>query len=329
MRAVGIERFGGPQVLEVLDLPVPELRRGEVLVKVLFAGVNYIDVYMRRGDQGPSPGGLAMPRVLGREGAGEVVKTGAGVSNLTAGDRVAWCVTAGAYAELCAVPAWRLWPVPADVPLDVACALQLQGATAHFLATSTFPLRQNDVALVHSGAGGVGQLLIQLAKLCGARVLATVGDGAKAPVAASRGADAVVVRSTQDFLETAMTATEGRGCHVVYDAIGRDTLEKSIAACRRRGLVVLYGGASGAVEALNPLALAEAGSIYFTRPHLADFMQDAAEVQARSSEMADLWRTGRLAVEIGRVLPLDGARAAHEALESRTLTSKILLRPVA
>lgn len=330
MRAIGVKSHGGPDSLEVLTVDPAEPGPGEVLVKVAFAGVNFVDVYMRRGEYAKTARhGGALPMVLGREGAGEVVKVGAGVTDVKPGARVAWCVTQGSYAEFAIVPAWRLVPVPDDVPLDVACALQLQGATAHYLALSTFPIQRGDVALVHSGAGGVGQLLIQIAKGLGATVIATVGTEAKAQLARARGADHAIVYTKDDFLPHVMEITGKRGCNVVYDAVGRQTIAQSIAACRRRGMVVLYGGASGAVDAVSPLALAEAGSIYLTRPHLGDYMQDATEVRQRCGDLLAAWRAGSLKVVIDRVFPLDGAREAHRMLEGRQTTGKLLLKAVA
>lgn len=328
MRAVGVRRYGGVDALEVFDAAVPEPRPGEALVKVLFAGINFVDVHTRRGEFEGS-GEAAGPRIIGREGAGEVVKVGAGVGEVKPGDRVAWCLTEGSYAEQCAVPAWRLVPVPPDVPLDVACALQMQGATAHYLATSIFPLGRGDVALVHSGAGGVGQLLVQLAKARGAGVIATVGSEARAAVAAARGADLVIVRAKERFRDRVLKETGGQGCHVVYDAVGRDTLVDSIAACRRRGVVALYGGSSGSVDPVPPTVLAEAGSLYLVRPHLPDFMQDGDEVRLRSGEMLGLWRAGQVKVDIERVLALEQAREAHGLLEGRSTVGKLLLRPTA
>ena len=330
MRAVGIKAHGGPETLEVMTVANPEPGPGEALVKLAFAGINFVDVYMRRGEYARTQRhGGGLPMVLGREGAGEVVKLGAGVTNVKVGDRVAWCITQGTYAEYCAVPAWRLVSVPADVPLDIACALQLQGATAHYLATSTFPIGAGDAVLVHSAAGGVGQLLVQIAKAQGATVIATVGTDEKAALAKSHGADHVIVYSKEDFLPRVMEITGKAGCHVVYDAVGKDTIERSIAACRRRGLVALYGGASGAVDAVSTLALAEAGSIFFTRPHLADYMQDAAEVAERSGDLLAAWKSGKLKAVIDRVFPLEGAREAHAALEARKTTGKLLLKVMA
>ena len=267
--------------------------------------------------------------VLGREGAGEVIKAGAGVTDVKPGDRVAWCVTQGSYAELAVVPAWRLVPVPSDVPLDIACALQLQGTTAHYLATSTFPIQTGDTVLIHSGAGGVGQLLIQIAKAQGATVISTVGNDAKAAVAKARGADHVIVYTAEDFLPRVMEITGGKGCNAVYDAVGRDTIARSIRACRRRGVVALYGGASGAVESVSPQSLAEAGSVFLTRPHLADYMQDGSEVRERSDDLLGAWKGGSLKVTIDRVFPLDGAREAHQTIEGRHTTGKLLLKTIA
>ncbi len=330
MRAVGIRAFGGPERLEMMCVDVPEPAPGEVLVKLAYAGVNFVDVYMRRGDyaRAAGPGG-DLPMILGREASGEVVKTGSGVSDFKAGDRVAWCITQGTYAEYAVAPAWRLVPVPPDVPLDVACALQLQGTTAHYLATATFPIRAGDVVLVHSGAGGVGQLLIQIGKASGATVIATAGTDAKAQIARARGADHVIVYTREDFASRVREITGGRGCHVVYDAVGAQTIEKSIAVCRRRGLVVLYGGASGAVTSVSPQLLAEAGSLFFTRPHLGDYMQDAAEVRQRTGDVLAAWRDGRLKVAIDRIFPLDGAREAHRLIEGRQTTGKLLLKTIA
>lgn len=329
MRAVGVRAFGGIEALEVLNVAVPEPGPGEALVKVAFAGVNFVDVYMRRGSYArPGAAAAPLPAILGREGAGDVLKVGPGVTNVKAGDRVAWCVSQGSYAEQCVVPAWRLVPVPADVPLDIACALQLQGATAHYLTHSTFPLRSGDTALVHSGAGGVGQLLIQLARARGATVVATVGTPAKAAIAKARGADHVIVTASEDIVARIKEITQGRGCNVVYDAVGKDTFAASLAACRRRGLVVLYGGASGAIDSVETLALAEAGSVFFTRPHLADYMQDPEEVRARSGDLLDLWKKGGLKVVIDRVWPLEGAQEAHKTMEARGTTGKLLLKPI-
>lgn len=329
MRAVGIKSFGGPDALEMMQLAVPEPGAGEALIKVAFAGINFVDIYMRRGDYAQSARhGGELPMVLGREGAGEVLKVGAGVTDVRPGDRVAWCITQGAYAEYAVVPAWRLVPVPPDVPLDIACALQLQGSTAHYLAMSTFPVREGDTVLIHSAAGGVGQLLVQIAKGLGATVIATVGSDPKAAIAKARGADHVIVYTKEDFLPRVMELTGKQGCHSVYDAVGKDTIARSIIACRRRGVVILYGGASGTVDAINPQTLAEAGSVFVTRPHLADYMQDADEIRQRANDLMDVWKAGRLRVTIDRIWPLEGAREAHQTIEARVATGKLLLKAI-
>lgn len=330
MRAMGVKSYGGPEALEMLSVETPAPRPGEVLVKTAFAGINFVDVYMRKGEYARTARhGGELPMILGREGAGVVEKVGAGVTEVKPGDRVAWCVSQGTYAEYALVPAWRLVPVPADIPLDIACALQLQGATAHYLTMSTFPVRPGDTVLVHSGAGGVGQLLIQIAKVQGAKVISTVGSEAKVKLAQGLGADHVIQYTKEDFLARVMEITNKLGCNAVYDAVGRDTIAQSIAACRRRGVVVLYGGASGPVDAVSPLALAEAGSIFLTRPHLADYMQDAAEVRQRSGDVMGAWRSGRLKIAIDQVFPLEGAPDAHRKIEARGTTGKILLKTIA
>ncbi|MCB1550108.1 MAG: quinone oxidoreductase [Hyphomicrobiaceae bacterium] len=327
MKAMGVRAFGGADAIEVLDVEVPEPGPGEVLVRHAFAGLNFIDIYMRSGAYARSDTyKTPLPMVIGMEGAGEVVKLGANVQGFKAGDRVAYCIHRGAYAEYATVPAWRLVPVPGDVPLDVATALQLQGSTAHYLSTSAFPLKEGDVCLIHAGAGGVGQLLIQLAKALGATVITTVGSAEKAAIAEARGADHVINYRTEDFLPRVMDLTRREGCHVVYDAVGRDTIARSIRSTRRRGVCINYGGASGLVEAVTPLELAEAGSIFFTRPHLSDYMQDEEEIRGRADDLFGMWRSGHLKVTIDRIWPLAAAREAHKALEGGTSRGKLLLK---
>ena len=327
MRAIGVNAFGDASALEVLDVPVPEPGPGEVRVKLTFAGLNFIDVYMRSGayrksDTYETP----LPMVLGMEGVGVVDAQGDGVEGFAPGQRVAWCIHRGAYAEFAAVPAWKLVPVPDEISDEAACALQLQGCTAHYLTHSAFPLGKGMTCLLHAGAGGVGQLVVQLAKDLGATVIATVGTAEKAEIAKARGADHVILYTEEDFLPRVMAITSGEGVHVAYDAVGRATIARSIRSLRRRGTIINYGGASGLVESVTPLELAEAGSVFFTRPHLADYMQGADEIRGRTDDLFDRVRSGRLEVTIDRVFPLEGAAGAHRALEGRESKGKILLK---
>jgi NADPH2:quinone reductase len=319
-------RFGAPDVLEARTFDVPAPKAGEVRVRVELAGINYIDVYMRSGAYARSATyATPLPMVLGMEGAGCVDAIGEDVEEFAAGERVAWCIVRGAYAEYAIVPAWRLVPVPDDVPLDVACALMLQGSTAHYLTRSTRRLSAGDVCVVHAGAGGVGQLLIQLAKRAGATVIATVGTAEKAAIARARGADHTILYREIAFRDEVMRITAGRGADVVYDSVGRDTIHASIRCLRKQGLCVMFGASSGQVDAIAPLELAEAGSIYFTRPHLADYMRDADEIRGRARDLFDALRSGELVVAIDRVFPLAEAAAAHQLLEDRKTRGKLLL----
>lgn len=326
MQAIVVARFGAASELALAETPMPLPGRGEVRVKVAVAGVNYIDVYMRTGAYArshtyPTP----LPFVPGMEGAGTVEALGEGVRDIGVGDRVAWCLARGSYAPYAVVPAWKLVRVPDDIDLGVACALMLQGSTAHYLVHSAFALHAGDRCLVHAAAGGVGQLLVQLAKGCGATVLATVGSAQKAEIARARGADHVILYREVDFREELMRLTHAEGVDVVYDSVGRDTIHRSIRCLRRRGLCVMFGAASGQVEAIAPLELAEAGSVYFTRPHLADYLRDAAEIRDRAQALFSSVRAGALRVAIDRTLPLAAARDAHDLLEGRATHGKLLL----
>src|SRR2546430_3797139 len=257
-------------------MPEPAPRAGEALVKLEYAGVNFIDVYMRSGRYAKSDTyKTPLPMIIGMEGGGTVVALGEGVSGLKKGDRVAYGIVRGSYATFAAVPAWKLVTVPAEVPMAIATALMLQGLTAHYLTHSAFQLAPGDSCLVHAGAGGVGQLLIQLAKLRGATVLATAGSPEKADIARERGADHVIRYRETDFREQVMQITAGKGVNVVYDAVGKDTIDGSIRSLKKRGLCINYGGASRLVEAGNPLEVGEAGSGFFKRPQLADYPQNA------------------------------------------------------
>jgi NADPH2:quinone reductase len=326
MKAIGVRKFGGAANLELMDVPRPEPGPGEVLVKVACAGVNFIDIYMRSGaykrsDTYETP----LPMVLGMEGAGQIVACGQGVTSHRVGELVAWCLARGSYAEYATVPAWRLVGVPPGVPMSVATALMLQGMTAHYLAHSAYPLKKGEFCLVHAASGGVGQLLVQLAKMRGAIVIATVGSKEKAEIANARGADYSIVYTEEDFQPLARDLTNGKGVDVVYDSVGKDTLSRSIRSLRRRGTCILFGGSSGMVDCVDPLDLAEAGSVFFTRPHLADYLADAEEVGMRAGDLFRAAASGRLVVSIDREYPLDDARLAHEAMEARKSRGKILL----
>jgi NADPH2:quinone reductase len=327
MKAIRIARFGGPDVMEYGDWPQPSPGPGEVLVKLDYSGVNFTEVYQRAGLYARSQTyKTPLPMVIGSEGGGSVAALGEGVDGLQTGDRVSYCIVRGSYAEYAAVPAWRLVKVPDDVPITIASALMLQGFTAHYLSHSAFPLKPGDSCLVHAGAGGVGQLLIQMAKICRATVLTTVGSAEKAAIAKSAGADHVILYRETDFREEVMRLTDKRGVDVVYDAVGRDTIAKSLRSLRRRGLCVNYGGASGLVESVEPLELAEAGSVFFTRPHLADYIADREELMMRANDLFSLWREGRLKVAIDREFPLQQAADAHRYLEGRQTRGKLLLK---
>ena len=326
MRAVGVNAFGGPETLELLELPIPRPGDGEALIELAFAGINFIDIYMRSGHYAKSDTyKTPLPMVLGMEGAGRVAATGPGVDNVAEGDRVAWCIFRGAYAEKAVVPAWRLVKVPNDIPLDIAAALQLQGCTAHYLTHSAYALKEGDVCLAHAGAGGVGQLLIQLAKMRGATVVVTVGCPEKAEIARSLGADHAILYRDENFRERVMDITNGEGVNVVYDAVGKDTIHDSIRSLAKRGLCVNYGGASGLVQSIEPLELAEAGSVFFTRPHLADYMRDADEISGRVDDLFGAYRDGKLKVTIDTVFPLADAMRAHQTIEGRGTRGKLLL----
>ncbi|MBI5911981.1 MAG: quinone oxidoreductase [Betaproteobacteria bacterium] len=327
MKAMAIAQFGGPENLQLMQLPEPIPAAGEALVKIEYAGINFIDIYMRSGKYARSNTyQTPLPMTIGMEGGGTVAALGEGVTGLKVGDRVAYCIVRGSYAAFAAVPAWRLVKVPQGVPMSIATALMLQGLTAHYLTHSAFSLAPGNSCLVHAGAGGVGQLLIQLAKLRGATVVATVGSEEKAALAKQRGADHVILYRQVDFREEVMEITGGTGVDVVYDAVGKDTIDKSIRSLRKRGLCVNFGGASGLVESINPLELGEAGSVFFTRPHLADYLATAAEIGARAADLFAWFAAGRLGVAIDREFPLTGAAEAHRYLEAGKTRGKLLLQ---
>ncbi len=317
MRAIAVTEFGGPEKLAQIDVALPQPGAGEALVKLEYAGVNFIDVYMRSGEYARSQTyKTPLPMVIGMEGIGTV----------PTGERVAYCIARGSYAEYAAVPAWKLVKVPDDVPSPVAVTLMLQGLTAHYLSHSAFPLEKGHTCLVHAAAGGVGQLLVQCAKQRGATVIGTAGSEEKAAIARKRGADHVILYRETDFREEVMRLTGGRGVDVVYDAVGKDTISRSIRSLRRRGLCVNYGGASGLVRSIEPLELGEAGSVFFTRPHLADYIATREELAGRAADLFAAWRAGKLEVAVDREFPLAQAADAHRYLEGRNTRGKLLLR---
>lgn len=322
MQAILVERTGGPEAMRLADVPAPVPGPGEAAVKLEAIGVNYIDVYFRTGAyKAPHS-----PFTPGMEAAGVVEAVGEGVTTVKPGDRVAYAQTLGAYAETATVPADRLVHVPSGVSLDDAAAVMLQGMTAHYLSHSTFPLKEGDVALIHAGAGGVGLLLTQMAKQLGAIVISTVSNGEKAELARAAGADFVVLYTHDDFAQEARRLTEGRGVDVVYDSVGRDTFDGSLAALRLRGMVVLLGQSSGPVPPFDLQRLNSGGSLFITRPTLAHYTV-GPELDQRASACFNMIKSGQLNVRVGARYDLGDAPEAHRALEGRKTTGKVLLNP--
>ena len=321
MRAVRVRAPGGPDALELNDIPVPQPGAGEALVRLDVAGVNFIDVYKRTGLYK-----LPLPATLGEEGAGTVMLTGDGVADVRAGDRVAWAGATGSYAELAVVPAAKLVPIPADVGTDVAAAVMLQGMTAHYLASSTYPLREGDRCLVHAAAGGVGLLLVQIAKRRGAYVIGTAGTEEKAQLARDAGADEVILYTQQDFVAETRRLSGGRGVNVIYDSVGLTTFLPGLEAIAPRGLMVLFGQSSGPVAPLDPQLLNQKGSLFLTRPTLAQYTATRDELLWRARELFGWIAAAELSVRIGATYPLADAAGAHRALEGRRTTGKVLLR---
>jgi NADPH2:quinone reductase len=322
MKAIRVHKYGGPEVLAVDDMPVPEPKVGEARVKLEAIGVNFIDVYQRTGLYP-----LQTPFTLGSEGASVVDAVGEGVTEIKKGDRVAYAMVPGAYAEYAIVPASRLVPVPANIDAKSAAAIMLQGMTAHYLTNSTYPLKQGDTALVHAAAGGVGLLLAQIAKMRGARVIGTVSTEAKAALAKQAGADDVILYTQTDFLTEVKKLTDGKGVHVVYDSVGATTFDKSLDCLRPRGYLVLFGQSSGPVPPFDPGKLAGKGSLFLTRPSLAHYTLDRAELLQRSGDLFNWIASGKLRLRVESVYSLADAAEAHRQLEGRKTTGKVVLFP--
>ena len=322
MKAIQVKQVGGPEALESVEIPVPQLKANEALVKLAASGVNFIDVYFREGRYKTS-----LPFVVGQEGAGVVTEVGAEAKSVKVGDRVAWCGLHGSYAQYAAVAADRLVPVPPGVTDHQAAAAMLQGMTAHYLSHDTYPLKQSETALVHAAAGGVGLLLVQMAHNIGARVIATVSTEEKAKLARAAGAHEVILYTQSDFESETKRLTAGKGVDVVYDSVGKTTFEKGLNILRPRGMMVLFGGSSGAVPPFDLVALSQKGSLYVTRPTLANYIATREELLARSAAVFSMVATGKLQLRIEYTYPLAEAQQAHRDLEGRKTTGKLLLIP--
>jgi NADPH2:quinone reductase len=320
MQAIRIHETGGPEKLRQDEIPLPTPGAGEARIRIEAAGINYIDTYQRAGLYP-----VTLPHTLGSEAAGVVTAIGAGVKDFRVGDRVASAKVAGAYAAEALVASAQLVRVPDGIETHTAAALLLQGMTAHYLACDTFPLKAGDTALVHAAAGGVGLLLVQIAKLRGARVLGTVGTEEKAKLARAAGADEVCLYTKEDFTAAARRFSGGRGVDVVYDSVGKDTFAGSLDSLRPRGTMVTFGNSSGPVPAFAPLLLSQKGSLFITRPTLGHYTATPQELQARAGELFAWLKAGKLNVRIGATFPLAQAAEAHRALEGRKTTGKVLL----
>jgi NADPH2:quinone reductase len=322
VKAIRVQATGGPEVLRLEDMPVPSPGEGQVLIRVEAAGVNFMDVYQRKGLYR-----VPFPFTPGKEAAGIVERVGPGVTTCRAGDRVVSESLAGSYAEYALAAAERVVTLPDAVSSRVGAAVTLQGLTAHYLTKSTYPLRAGDTCLVHAAAGGVGLLLCQMARRLGARVIATVGTEEKARLAREAGADEVIRYTRDDFQAETSRITGGAGVPVVYDSVGRTTFLKGLDCLAPRGMMVLYGQSSGPVEPFDPQLLNQKGSLFLTRPTLAHYTRTRAELLQRTEELLGWVAAGSLAVRIGREFPLAAAAEAHTELEARRTTGKVLLIP--
>lgn len=321
MRAARVHASGHSDKLRLETISVPRLASGEALIRVEYAGVNFIDIYKREGLYK-----IPLPSTLGEEAAGTVVAIADGVTIVKEGDRVAWASFMGAYAEFAAVPAERLVPVPADVPLEQAAAVMLQGMTAHYLSMSTYSIKPGDTCLVHAAAGGVGLLLVQIAKKLGATVIGTAGSDEKAALARAAGADHMIVYTREDFVAETKRVTKNAGVSVVYDSVGKTTFNGGLDVLEPRGMMVLFGQSSGSVEPIDPQILNRKGSLFLTRPTLGHYTLSREELLSRAGDLFRWIEKGELDVRIGAEFPLEQIAAAHDALEGRQTTGKVVIR---
>jgi NADPH:quinone reductase len=320
VQAIRVHAHGGPETLELEEIEVPRPGPGEALVRVEASGVNFIDIYYRTGKYSEP-----LPATLGREGAGTVESVGDGVADLGPGDRVAWAMIPGAYAEYCVVPAQRLVPVPDRVSSVDAAAVMLQGMTAHYLTRSTYPLKAGDTCLVHAAAGGVGLLLCQMAHAAGARVIGTVSTDEKAALARSAGADDIIFYTRQDFV--AEVKRLAGGVNVIYDGVGKTTFEAGFDCLRPRGMLIVFGQSSGKPPAVDPQTLNSKGSLFVTRPTITHYIAERSELLQRAADVLTAVRDGRLRLRIHHTYPLAQAADAHRDLEGRQSSGKLVLQP--
>jgi NADPH2:quinone reductase len=320
MKAIQVKQVGGPEALELVEMSVPEAKGDHVVVKIVASGVNFIDVYYREGRYK-----TALPFIVGQEGAGDVVAVGPDVKTFKMGDRVAYTMVMGSYAEYASVAESHLVRIPASVSYQQAAATMLQGMTAHYLAYDTYPLKKGETALVHAAAGGVGLLLVQMAHNIGARVIGTVSTEEKAKLARDAGADEVILYTQADFEAETKRLTDGKGVDVVYDSVGKTTFEKGLNVLRPRRYMVLFGASSGAVPPFDLIQLTPKGSLYVTRPSLGHYIATPEELQQRASAVFGMIAEGSLKLRIEHTYPLTDAIRAHKDLEGRKTTGKLLL----
>ena len=320
MKAAVLHKYGDADALKYEDVPIPEPKENEARIKLEAIGVNFIDIYHRKGLY-PNK----LPFIPGMEGAGIVDKDGKNSFGIKEGDRVAYAMNIGSYAEYAIVPAWKLVKVPDEIDFKIAASLMLQGMTAHYLTHSTFPLKKNNIILLHAAAGGVGLLLIQMAKKLGTRVIGTVSTEEKARLAKEAGADEVINYTKENFEEKARKITNGNGVDVVYDSVGKNTFEKSLNCLKPRGMLVSFGQSSGAIENFNPAVLSQKGSLFLTRPTLSNYCANREELLWRANDVFSWINSGKLKIKIHKEFRLSEAKEAHEELEGRKSAGKILM----